>query len=137
MGAQESFAAQVALYSLSAAGVVIAAVAVYVLLRLRGQLDRFVTAAERLESELTPLARDTRVAVHQVRALAEQAEQQLAAVGAVGESLLAPARAVSRTIELARAGATAFLVSLWKGRGNARRPSRETALSQADATSSH
>jgi uncharacterized protein YoxC len=129
MGSNESMALQVALYILSVAAVVIAAVLVWILLRLRAQLDRFVAAAERLEAQLTPLARDTRVAVDHLRKLAEQAQQQLATVGAVGESLLAPARSVSRTIELLRTGGTAFLMSMWNGPRKTNRPTRATVLS--------
>jgi hypothetical protein len=104
MQPHEFIALQAALYTLSVSAVVIAAVLVYVLLRLRAQLDRFVTAAERLEAELTPLARDTRVAVDHVRKLSEQAQQQLAAVGAVGSSLLAPARVMNGAIQLVADG---------------------------------
>ena len=88
-----------------------------------------MTAAERLEAQLTPLARDTRVAVDHLSKLSEQAQQQLAAVGAVGESLLAPARSVSRTIEFLRIGGTAFLRSMWNGPRKANQPTRETVLS--------
>jgi len=129
MGPDEAMALQVALYTLSVAAVVIAAVFVHVWLRVRAQLDRFVAAAERLEAQLTPLARDTRVAVDHLGKLSEQAQQQLAAVGAVGESLLAPARSVSRTIELLRIGGTAFMSSMWNGPRKANQPTRETVLS--------
>ena len=119
MGPNESLALQVALYTFAVVAVLIAFVLVHVLLRVRAQLDRFVTAAERLETELTPLARDTRVAVDRVRDLSERAQGQLAAVEAVGSSLLAPARVMNGAIQLVRTGVTAFLISLWQSRRQA------------------
>jgi hypothetical protein len=115
MEQQSALALQVALYTISVAAVVLAVVLVHVLLRFKAQLDRFVTAAEHLEAELTPLARESRVVVDRVRDLSERAQEQLAAAGAVSGALLAPARLVNRSAQLLRTGATAFLLSLWKG----------------------
>lgn len=119
MGQQFPLALQVALYALSAAGVVLAAVLVHVVLRFKAQFERVVTATERLEAEVTPLARESRVAVARVIDLSARAGQQLDAVEAMSGSLLAPVRAVNRAVELVRTGATAFLVSLWNGRRQA------------------
>jgi hypothetical protein len=120
MGQQFPLALQLALYALSAAGIVLAAVLVHVLLRFKAQLDRIATAAENLESELTPLARETRIVVGRLGDLSDQAQEQLAAAGAIGGAFLAPARIVNRAVGLLRTGITAFLVSFWKGRQQTR-----------------
>jgi uncharacterized protein YoxC len=104
---------QVALYTASAAIVVLTAVLVNVVLRLKAPLDRVVTALTNLEAELTPLARETRVVVDDVRALSDQTQL---ALGAVSGMILPPVRAINRTVQIAQAGATAFLRALWSER---------------------
>jgi len=60
MDQQLSVALAAALYIAAGALVVLAVVLVRVMLRLEKQCERVVTAVERVESELTPLARATR-----------------------------------------------------------------------------
>lgn len=128
MEQQFPLALQVALYALSVAGIVLAAVLVHVLLRFKAQLDRIATVAEHLEAELTPLARETRVAVGRLGDLTDQAREQLAAAGVVGGALMAPARLVNRAAFLLRTGATAFLASLWTSYREERQAARMSAL---------
>jgi hypothetical protein len=106
MGQQFPLALQVALYTASGAIVVLGALLLYVLLRLGRQLDRIVTAVERFEAEMTPLARESR-----------------AAVEVAGGLFLSPVLAVNRTTQLLRTGVTTFLRTLWTGR----RPSQQKA----------
>jgi hypothetical protein len=99
MAQQFPIALQVALYAACCAIVVFVAVFAHVLLRLKTQLDRTVTAVEHLEAQLTPLAREARVVV-----------------GVASGVLLPPVRAFNRTAQILQTGATTFLRSLWNGR---------------------
>jgi len=134
MEQQLPMALQVALYTASAAIIVLAAVLVPVLLRFRKQLDRVATAVEGFEAEFIPLARETRAVVDQWRGLSELARRQLLAVDdlvgtvrgwtsktgrvadAAGGLLLAPVLAFNRTTRVVQTGLTAFLHALWTGR---------------------
>ena len=111
---------QVALYAASIAVIVLAAVTVYVLVRFKRQLDRVVTMVERVEAELVPLARDTRLAVDKVRDVSEHAQRIVETVrrvtGLASGALLAPMLVSNRAGNLARVGATTFLRTLWTGR---------------------
>jgi hypothetical protein len=99
MEQQFPIALQVALYAASCAIIAIAAVFAHVLLRLKNQLDRTVTAVEHLEAELTPLAREARVVV-----------------GVAGGLLLPPVRTITRTARIVQTGVKTFLQALWSGR---------------------
>jgi len=106
-------ALQVALIAASCVIIVLAAVLIPVLLRLKDQLERTVTAVERLEAELTPLAREARVAVDRLGDLSGRVEH---VVGVVSGLFLPPARVFNRTARLLQTGATTFLHALWNGR---------------------
>src|SRR5580765_4457678 len=103
MEQQFPIALQVALYAASCAIFVLAAVCIHVLLRLKNQLDRTVTAVEHLEAQLTPLAREARVVVGRLSGLTEGVQR---AVGAAGDVLLQHVLAFNRTAQLLRTGAT-------------------------------
>ena len=100
--------------------IVLAAVTVYVLLRFKRQLDRVVTMVERVEAEIVPLARDTRLAIDRVRDVSENVQAILGTIrrvtGLASGVLLAPVIASNRAKNLARVGATTFLRTLWTGR---------------------
>ena len=106
-------ALQVALIAASCVIIVLAAVLVPVLMRLKNQLDRTVTAVERLEAELTPLAREARVVVDRLNDISGRVEH---VVGVASGLVLPPARAFNRTAQLVQTGATTFLRALWNGR---------------------
>lgn len=120
MEQQLPMAFQVSFYAVSVAIIVLAAVLVHVLLRLKKQVDRVVTVVESLEAELTPLARETRLVVDRLRDLSEGAQR---VVGLAGGLLLPPVLAFNRTTQLLRAGATTFLQALWNGRRQAEKDS--------------
>ena len=113
MGQQLPMALQVALYAASMAIVVLAVVTVRFLLLCRAQIDRIVDAVETLEAELTPLASETRVAVHRIGDLSGSAQR---AVGVAGDLLLPPALLVSQAAGVLRTGVATFLQALWAGR---------------------
>jgi hypothetical protein len=113
MEQQFPVALQVALYCASGALVVLAAVIVRAMLRFEKQCDRIVSAVERVEAELTPLARETRVAVDRLSDLSGSA---LSAVEVAGDLLLPPVRAFNRAAQLLRTGTTVFLRALWTRR---------------------
>jgi hypothetical protein len=113
MSQQFPIALQVVLYAASGAIIVLVAVLVPAVLRLKKQLDRTVTAVEHLEAELTPLAHETRVVVDQLGDLAGGVQR---VVGAAGGLVLPPVRAFNRTAQLLQTGATTFLQALWHGR---------------------
>ena len=113
MTQQFPIALQVALYAASCAIIVLVAVFAHVLLRLKGQLDRTVTAVEHLEAELTPLAREARVVVDRLSDLSGRVER---VAGIAGGLLLPPVKAFNRTAQLLQTGATTFLRALWNGR---------------------
>ena len=113
MAQQFPIALQVALYAASCAIIVLAAVFIHVLLRLKHQLDRTLTAVEHLEAELTPLAREARIVVDRLSGLSERVEH---VVGTAGGLLMQPVRAFNRTAQLLQTGATTFLRVLWNGR---------------------
>jgi hypothetical protein len=69
MEQQLPIALQTALYAGSTAVVILAAGAMALLLRMRGRIERTVQAVEELKAELTPLARETRVVVRNLREL--------------------------------------------------------------------
>lgn len=96
---------QVALYAAAAGIFVLTAAVVYVVARLKKQLERIVKTVETLESEFIPLAREGRVAVSRLRDL----------FGVVG-----------KTRRVARAAATTFVQSLWNG------PRQETSSCERD-----
>lgn len=113
MDQQFPMALQVALYAASGAIIVLAAVLVHAVVRVKKQLERTVTAIERLEAEITPLAREARVAVDRLSDLSGRAQR---AVDAAGGLLLSPVLALNRTARIAQTGVTTFLQALWNGR---------------------
>jgi hypothetical protein len=113
MTQQFPIALQVALYAASCAIIVLAAILAHVLLRLKHQLERTVTAVEHLEAQLTPLAREARVVVGRLSDLSERVER---VTGAAAGLLLPPVQAFNRTAQLLQTGATTFLQALWNGR---------------------
>lgn len=106
-------ALQVAFYVASGAIVLLAAVVVSVALRIGKQLDRMVTAVERVEAELTPLARQTRAVVGQIGDLSAGAQR---AADAAGELLLPPVLFANRAVRVVQAGVGTFVKALWSGR---------------------
>lgn len=113
MGQDFPVALQIALYAASGSLVVLAIVLVRVMLRLKKLGERVVTAVERVEAELTPLAREARVAVDRLSDLSGSAQH---AVQVAGGLLLPPVRAFHRAARVLRTGATVFLSALWAGR---------------------
>ncbi len=109
MEQQLPIALQVAVYAASGSIVLIAAVVVYIGLRVGKQLDRVVTAVERVEAELIPLAREARVVVERLHAFSERTAE-------VAGDMLRPFRAFNRTVGLVQTGVTTFLTTLWTGR---------------------
>jgi len=103
----------VALYAASIAIVVLAAVCIHVLWRLRNQIDRTLTAVQHLEAELTPLAREAREAVDRLGDFSDRVQRVFGAASAL---LLPPAVALNRTAHIIQTGATTFLRALWNGR---------------------
>jgi hypothetical protein len=104
-----SVALQVALFSASAAVIVLSVVLVRVVLRLERQCLRVTTAVERVEAELTPLARDARVTMGQLGELSGSAQR---AADVAGDLLLPPVRAFAQAAALLRAGIAGFLQGL-------------------------
>ena len=111
-------ALQVAFYVASGAIVLLAAVVVNVALRIGKQLDRVATAVERVEAELTPLTRQTRVIVGQIGELSAGAQR---AADAAGELLLPPVLLANRAVRIVKSGVGTFLGALWTGGPQARR----------------
>jgi hypothetical protein len=109
MEQQFPVALQVALYCASGALIVLAAVLVRVMLRFEKQCDRILISVERVEAELTPLAREARVAVDRLSDLSGSAQR---AVEVAGRLLLPPVRAFNRATKVLRTGATVFLQAL-------------------------
>jgi acyl-ACP thioesterase len=103
----------VALYAASLSMLVIAILLVYVAIRIKIQLDRLVAAIEQVESELAPLARETRAALRRVEDIALRGQQ---AIDALEAWLLSPFRAVDRATRIVRTGASAFVRALKDGR---------------------
>lgn len=142
MEQQPLIALQVVLYTASGAMIVVAAVLIHVLLDVRKQIARAVTAVESVNAEITPLARETRVVVARLRDISERAERQMLAVeswfGTIRQwtdrtqrvveiastRLLSPVLAANRTARLLRIGTTAFLRTLWTGRRHTKRTAR-------------
>jgi hypothetical protein len=110
MDQQLSLALAATLFIASGALVVLAVVLVRVMLRLEKQCERVVTAVERVEAEVTPLARETRVAVDRLSELSGSAQR---AADVAGDLLLPPVRAVNQVTRILRTGATAFLRALF------------------------
>jgi len=105
-------ALQVALYTASGSSILFAAILIHVLLQFGKQLNRVVAAVERLEAEVTPLARETRAVVDQVRDISEGAQR----VAGIASGLVLPSlSAFNRTSVVFRTGITAFLRALWSG----------------------
>jgi hypothetical protein len=116
MSEQWPIALQVAFFAASGAIVVLAAVVVAVALRVGKDIDRLVTAALRVEAELTPLARETRVVVDRLRELSAGAQR---AAEAAGGLLLPPVLLANRAARILRNGVTTFVSALWNGRARA------------------
>jgi hypothetical protein len=71
------------------------------------------TAVERVEAELTPLARQTRAVVGQIGDLSAGAQR---AADAAGELLLPPVLFANRAVRVVQAGVGTFVKALWSGR---------------------
>lgn len=108
-------ALQVALYAAAGAFVVLAAVLVRVMLRFEALAHRVVVAVERVEAELTPLARDARATVDRLSDLSGSAQH---AVEIAGDLLLPPVRALQQAVGVLRTGAVVFLQALWARRAS-------------------
>ena len=108
---------QVALYVAATGIVVIACVVIYFAAKLRKQLERVVSAVETFETELIPLARESRVAVTRFRDLSDRMQKFL---GVVGDLVLPPMAAFNTTSRVVQTAATTFVQSLWNGRNRVR-----------------
>lgn len=104
-----SVALQVALFSASAALIVLSSALVWAIVRFDRQCRRVVTAVERAEAELTPLARNARVTVSRLSELSGSAQR---AADVAGDLLLPPVQALSQAAQLLRAGVAGFLQGL-------------------------
>ena len=100
---------QVALVAASGAIVVLVVVFIRALLKLERQCERVVIAVERVEAQVTPLARETRVAVDRLSDLSGSAQT---AVEVAGDLILPPVWALGRVVQVARTGVTTFLQTL-------------------------
>jgi uncharacterized protein YoxC len=69
-------ALQTALYVGSVAVTVLVVAMIALLLQVRGQLERVVRSVEELKAEMTPLARDTRVVVGDLRELSGRVRER-------------------------------------------------------------
>jgi hypothetical protein len=114
MEQQFPIALQVALFTASGALIVLAVVLVRVMLRLEKQSERVVSAVERMEAELTPLAHETRATVDRLSELSGSAQR---AVDVAGGLFMPPVRAINRGAQILRTGATVFLQTLWAPQG--------------------
>jgi hypothetical protein len=108
---------QVALYIAATGIVVIAFVVIYFAAKLRKQLERVVSAVETFETELIPLARESRVAVTRFRDLSDRMQKFL---GVVGDLVLPPMVAFNKTSRVVQTAATTFVQSLWNGQNRVR-----------------
>jgi hypothetical protein len=108
-----STALLVVLYAAGAAIIALAIVLMNVLLSLRKQLDRVVVALEHAEAEITPLAREARIVVYRLGNLTDQTQRIVEGAGSV---VMPPVIAARRAIDIVRAGASAFVSALVKGR---------------------
>jgi len=118
---QLPIALQVALYAASIAIVVLAVVLLSSLLRFKRQLERVVTAMESFETEILPLARESRLAIQRLRDLSDKTQDM---VGAAGDLLLPPVRAINRTSRLVQTVAATFVQALWNGRPDSQQNER-------------
>ena len=105
-------ALQVVLYAGAIGIVVLAAVVVYFVARVKKQLERVVNAVETFESEIVPLARESRLAVIRVRDLSDRVQH---IVGVVGELVLPPVAAFNKTSRVVQTAASTFVRALWNG----------------------
>ena len=123
---QLSVALRVTLYVASLAIVVAVPVLVGMLLQFRRQLERVVAAVEKLETEMKPLAQETRVVVKRLRDLTGRAQEQWTEVEGivdtarhwseranrlveeVGDAVEPPLFAATRSIRLLRRGLETF-----------------------------
>jgi uncharacterized protein YoxC len=108
---------QVALYIAATGIVVIACVVIYFAAKLRKQLERVVSAVETFETELIPLARESRVAVTRFRDLSDRMQRFF---GIVGDLVLPPMVAFNKTSRVVQTAATTFVQSLWNGQNRVR-----------------
>lgn len=108
---------QVVLYAAALAMVVLAAVVINVLLGVKKQLDRIVSAVEHAESEITPLAREARIVFYRVGNLTDQTQRIVDGASSV---VLPPVLMARRVVDIVRTGAYAFFKAL------ASRPPRES-----------
>jgi len=124
---QLSVALRVTLYVASLAIVVAVPVLVGMLLQFRRQLERVVAAVEELETEMKPLAQETRVVVKRLRDLTGRAQEQWTEVEGivdtarhwseranrlveeVGDAVEPPIFAATRGIRLLRRGLETFV----------------------------
>ena len=104
---------QVALYAASAAIVVLAFLVLRLSWRIGRQLDRLVAVVEHFETELTPLARESRAVVHRLDELSAGAQRVADAAGGL---LLPPVLIANQAVRLLSTGVGAFLRTLWSGR---------------------
>ena len=136
---QLSVALRVTLYVASLAIVVAVPVLVGLLLQFRRQLERVVAAVEELETEMKPLAQETRVVVKRLRDLTGRAQEQWTEVEGivdaarhwseranrlveeVGDAVEPPILAATRGIRLLRRGLETF-VQVLQDRHRRRQP---------------
>ena len=131
----------VALYAGSIALVVLAVIVTAVLVRLHRQMERIVAMVERVESEIGPVVREARVAVHRARDVSERVHRQWLALerflgtvrrftGAAGGLVMAPMLATNRAGNTLRVGTAAFLRALWTGRRPSARGARREDMTE-------
>jgi hypothetical protein len=107
-----SVALQVALFGASAAIIVLSVMLIRGMLRFEKQCVRIVTAVERVEAELAPLARNARVTLVHLNELSTSAQRAAEVAG----ELFLPVRALTQATRVVRAGIAGFLQGLLTGR---------------------
>lgn len=109
------------LYVVSLAIVVLVAVAIPLLIRLQRQLERAVSSLEDMKADITPLAREARDLVGELRGLSGRASRIVDEVGSVVEP---PFFASGLGLRLIRTGVTTFVRTLWNGKRDQKRQAR-------------
>jgi uncharacterized protein YoxC len=143
MDQQLSIALQVVLYVAAVAIIVLAAVLIVLLLQLRSRVERVARVVERLEAELSPLARETRVVVEGLGDLSRRVQGQWTEVeriidtarswsqranhlvDEVGSVVEPPIFTASRNFRILRRGLETFVKVLFNGKRDDQQEERE------------